>query len=40
MSAHKPVPKPNDVTQPYWDALKRGVLSVQRCNCLDTASLA
>jgi uncharacterized OB-fold protein len=31
MSAHKPVPKPNEVTQPYWDSLKRSALSVQRC---------
>jgi uncharacterized OB-fold protein len=31
MSAHKPVPKANDVSQPYWDALKRGALAVQRC---------
>ena len=36
MSAHKPVPKANDVSQPYWDALKRGALAVQRCKGCDT----
>lgn len=31
MSTNRPAPKPNEVSQPYWDGLKRGALCVQRC---------
>jgi len=27
----KPLPRPTEDTQPYWDGLARGVLLVQRC---------
>lgn len=27
-----PIPKPTPETQPYWDAAKRHVLMIQRCN--------
>lgn len=27
-----PIPKPTPETQPYWDAAKRQVLMIQRCN--------
>lgn len=27
----KPVPRPSEDTQPYWDGLARGVLLAQRC---------
>ena len=30
-TAAKPVPHPSDVSQPYWDGLKQGVLTLQRC---------
>ena len=30
-TAAKPVPHPSDVSQPYWDGLKLGVLTLQRC---------
>jgi uncharacterized OB-fold protein len=30
----RPIPVPNEWTQPFWDAAKRGVLALQRCgNC-------
>lgn len=27
----RPIPVPNQWTQPFWDAAKRGVLALQRC---------
>ena len=27
----RPIPVPNDWTRPFWDAAKRGVLELQRC---------
>jgi uncharacterized protein len=29
--AAKPVPRPNELSEPYWSGLKRGVLMLQRC---------
>jgi len=30
----RPIPVPNEWTKPFWDAAKRGVLELQRCqNC-------
>lgn len=31
-----PEPHPNSVTQPYWDAAKRGVLQCPKCNACGT----
>jgi uncharacterized OB-fold protein len=28
----KPLPKPDPITQPYWDSLKAHAMQVQRCN--------
>ena len=28
----KPLPHPNEVSQPFWDAAKRHELQIQRCN--------
>lgn len=28
----KPLPKPDPITQPYWDSLKAHTMQVQRCN--------
>ena len=27
----RPIPVPNEWTKPFWDAAKRGVLELQRC---------
>jgi uncharacterized OB-fold protein len=27
----RPIPVPNDLTKPFWEAAKRGVLELQRC---------
>src|SRR5262249_58709280 len=27
----RPIPVPNEWTKPFWDAAKRGVLALQRC---------
>ena len=27
----RPIPVPNDLTEPYWEAAKQGVLALQRC---------
>ena len=27
----RPIPVPNDLTRPFWDAAKQGVLALQRC---------
>jgi len=27
----RPIPVPNELTQPFWDAARRGVLALQRC---------
>lgn len=29
---NKPLPHPNEISQPFWDAAKRHELQVQRCN--------
>ena len=31
MTPARPIPQPDEVTQPYWDAAKRGELVMQRC---------
>ncbi len=37
MSAYtKPLPQPNEVSQPFWDAAKRHELQIQRCNACGT----
>ena len=33
----KPLPHPNDVSQPFWDAAKRHELQIQRCNACGTS---
>ena len=30
----RPIPVPNEWTKPFWDAAKRGVLELQRCQSL------
>ena len=32
----KPLPHPNEVSQPFWDAAKRHELQIQRCNACGT----
>jgi uncharacterized OB-fold protein len=32
----KPLPHPNEVSQPFWDAAKRHKLQIQRCNACGT----
>lgn len=32
----KPLPHPNEVSQPFWDAAKRHELQIQRCNACET----
>ena len=32
----KPLPQPNEVSQPFWDAAKRHELQIQRCNACRT----
>ena len=32
----KPLPYPNEVSQPFWDAAKRHELRIQRCNACGT----
>src|SRR5919106_5189258 len=27
----RPIPVPNELTKPFWDAAKQGVLALQRC---------
>ena len=27
----RPIPVPNEWTRPFWDAAKRGVIELQRC---------
>lgn len=34
-----PLPEPSPLTQPYWDATKRGELAFQRCASCNTAFL-
>jgi len=29
---NKPLPHPNEISQPFWDAAKRHELQIQRCN--------
>ena len=33
---NKPLPHPNEVSQPFWDAAKRHELQIQRCNACGT----
>ena len=33
---NKPLPHPNEVSQPFWDAAKRHELQIQRCNARGT----
>ena len=32
----KPLPHPNEVSQPFWDSAKRHELQIQRCNACGT----
>ena len=32
----KPIPAPDDLTRPYWDAAKKHELRIQRCNVCQT----
>lgn len=32
----RPIPKPSRLTQPFWDALRRRELMLQRCTACDT----
>ena len=32
----KPLPQPNEVSQPFWDAAKRHELQIQHCNSCGT----
>lgn len=34
---NKPLPHPNEVSQPFWDAAKRHELQIQRCNACGTS---
>ncbi len=33
----KPLPHPNEVSQPFWDAAKRHELQIQRCHACGTS---
>jgi hypothetical protein len=35
----RPIPVPNEWTKPFWDAAKRGVLALQRCQTCGTSSI-
>ena len=35
----RPIPVPNEWTKPFWDAAKRGVLALQRCQAAGTSSI-
>lgn len=32
---NKPLPHPNEISQPFWDAAKRHELQIQRCNACE-----